>query len=303
MNLSVAFVGDSDNQRDLVATNKLGHGRFEVFHATGSSACEDYAIKVFPQNEFSSKRYMREKEFLASLDHQNIIKHYPVLHHNASCDILITEYAKNGDFFDLVTKGGLAHELHVRTYFRQLISGLEYLHSQGIAHLDVKLENLLLGKDFQLKIIDFDQAMFHGEEEMNSGGTHSYRAPEIKERTCVDKFAADIFATGVCLFALRTAQFPFIEVEKDGQVKMIYYDLFLEDNEEFWNMKCQKMGKKSDFFSEDFKILLRGMLERDPSKRLTIQEIKASEWYNKPILSPEGLKFHMDRVCKRLAQE
>ena len=303
MNLTVAFAGDSDSQRDLVATTKLGHGRFEVFHAKGSSASEDYAIKVYPKNDPSKLRYLREKEFLASLDHPNVIKHYPVLQHNANCDILITEYANHGDFFDLVTKGGLAHEIHVRTYFQQLINGLEYLHAQGIAHLDLKLENLLLGKDFLLKIIDFDQAMLHAEEGVISAGTHSYRAPEIKERTCIDKFAADVFAAGVSLFALKTSQFPFLELEKDGQTKLVYYDLFMEDNEEFWNMKSQKMGKKSDFFTEDFKMLIRGMLERDPTKRMTLQEIKASEWYNKPTLSVEGLKFHMDRVCKRLAQE
>ena len=301
--LAVTFTQDADNQIDLVTTSKLGHGKFEVFHAKGSSDCEEYAVKIFPRNDLCEIRYRREKEAIASLAHPNIIKHYPIAQHDADFDVLVMEYAHHGDFFDLVTKGGLAHEVHMRTYFHQLIAGLEYLHSQGVAHLDMKLENLLLGKDFLLKIIDFDQSMLGGEAGSVSGGTHSYRAPEIKNRTCVDKFAADIYAVGIILFAFKTRQFPFIELEKGGETKMVFYDLFIEDNEEFWNMKCQKMSKSSDFFTDDFKILLRGMLECDPSKRMTIQEIKASEWYNKPILSSDGLKFHMDRVCKRFAQK
>src|SRR5690606_19425865 len=49
-------------------------------------------------------------------------------------------------------------EILQRTYFSQLINGIEYLHMNGIAHLDIKPDNLLLADDYQLKIIDFDLA-------------------------------------------------------------------------------------------------------------------------------------------------
>jgi len=307
MNLTVTFASDIDNPRELITTKKIGHGKFEVYHAQGSSASEEYAIKLFPRDDLSKNRYWREKDLLASLDHPHIIKHYPVTDHTIEdfpdCDFLVLDYATHGDFFDIVTKGGLAHEVHMRTYFHQLIVGLEFLHSQAIAHLDLKLENLLMGKDFLLKIIDFDQSQIKGEEKLISGGTSSYRAPEIKDKCCQDMFAADIYSAGIILFAFKTGQFPFVEIEKERQAKMLYYDLFLENNEEFWELKAQKMGKKSDFFSDDFKALLRGMLDSEPAKRMTIQDIKNSEWYNKPVLSPEGLKFHMSRVCQRINQK
>ena len=303
MNLNVTFVHDLGNSIELTLNKKIGHGKFEVFHAQGSSASEEYAVKIFPNDDISKNRFRREKELLEYLEHPNIIQHYAVAEHNGDFDLLLMDFAPNGDFFDIVTKGGLAHEVHMRTYFHQLIAGLEYLHSKDVAHLDLKLENLLMGRDFLLKIIDFDQSQSKGEERMISAGTSSYRAPEIKERNCLDMFAADVYSAGVILFAFKTGQFPFIEVDGETPIKTIYYDTFLENNEEFWQIKAEKMGKKSDFFTEDFRALMKGMLESDPSKRWTIQDVKASEWYNKPILSPEGLKFHMNRVCQRIKQE
>jgi len=303
MKVAVSFAESMDMGKDLVTTKKLGQGKFEVYLAHGASACEEYALKVFPRNEFSKTCFNREKDLLSSLDHPHIIKSFPLSHHDADFDLIVMEHADHGDFFDLVTRGSLAHEVHVRTYFHQLIAGLEYLHSQGIAHLDLKLENLLMSRDFLLKIIDFDQAQTQSDHRVISGGTNGYRAPEIRERNCTNIFAADIYSAGILLYVLKTSKFPFMENENDSQSELPHYDLFLNNNEEFWQLKTEGMNKPSDFFSEELKQLLRGMLEKDPSKRLTIQDIKASEWYRKPILSPDGLKFHMGRVYQRMHQK
>ena len=71
-----------------------------------------------------------------------------------------------------------------RTYFRQLIDGLEYLHSQGVRHLDLKLENLLIGDDYQLKIIDFDLSYMSGDTQILTRGSKFYRAPELRASQC-----------------------------------------------------------------------------------------------------------------------
>jgi len=65
-----------------------------------------------------------------------------------------------------------------KTLFLQLINGLEYLHGQGIAHLDLKLENLLLDSNFNLLIADFDGAYMRGDLEVRSKGARNYRDPE-----------------------------------------------------------------------------------------------------------------------------
>ena len=62
------------------------------------------------------------------------------------------EYAKHGDFFDaLITHRVPFNETLIRTYFHQLIDAMDALHSKGAAHLDIKLENLLIGDDYTLK--------------------------------------------------------------------------------------------------------------------------------------------------------
>jgi len=67
------------------------------------------------------------------------------------------EYAPFGNFSTLIKKYGLGYnETLVRTYFHQLIEGLSELHRNGIAHLDIKPANLLLGSDYQLKVCDFN---------------------------------------------------------------------------------------------------------------------------------------------------
>lgn len=305
MKVSVSFAESKSNPKDFVMTKKLGESKSEVFRIQSvSEATEEYAIKLFRKDNLSTARFTREKEIISGLSHQNIIKNYPVSSHNSDYDILINEFASRGDFLHLITKRGLDHEVHIRTYFHQLISGLEYLHSKGLAHLDLKLENLLLNDDFTLKITDFDQSRRKQEQERAKRiGTSCYRPPEILEKNCKDFFAADIYSVGILLFIFKARQFPFTEIEEDGKTKLASYDLFMNHNQEFWKVKMDALKKDSKFFSKDFKELLQGMLDKDPVKRFTIQEVKESEWYNKPILDSEHLKDHMATVWERLFEE
>lgn len=302
MKLTVTFQDNETEAKELVLSKLLAQSRTSIFQAKSVSSSEEYVVKMFTENETSATRFQREKLIINTLKHPNIIKYYPITKHNANSDILITEYAKYGDIFKLVKGKYLTQNSQIRTYFHQLITGLEYMHSQSIAHLDLKLENLLIDSDFSLKIIDFDQSHIQGEKVVCLG-TNSYRAPEILAKKCTNIFAADIYSVGVILYALKTGQFPFVELEEEGQTKVMSYDLFMEDNEKFWKIKAQNLGKIDSFFTEDFKYLLKGMLHKNPSKRFTIQQIKMTEWYNKPILSPGSLKVYMNRKCPKFIKE
>jgi protein-serine/threonine kinase len=75
---------------------------------------------------------------------------------------VVTEFCQYGDFLNVLTKTGLAScEMIARTYIAQLVEGLQFLHSHGIAHCDLKLDNLLMDDDFRLKITDFDSCYIH----------------------------------------------------------------------------------------------------------------------------------------------
>lgn len=102
-----------------------------------------------------------------------------------------------------------------RHYFHQLVDSLEYLHnSQEIVHRDLKIENLLLDKNYQLKLADFGLSIKkHGN--LGTGimysrvGTRNYMAPEVLEKRPYRGTSVDIFALGVILFTMATGTMPF----------------------------------------------------------------------------------------------
>jgi len=201
----------------------------------------------------------------------------------------LMELAPFGDYFDLIiTNKVFLEEKLVRTYFHQLIAGLEYLHARNIAHLDIKPENLLIGLDYQLKITDFDHSVLNSKPLVSSKGTLFYRAPEIYQEKCEDYKAADIYSAAIILFLFKCGGIlPQVEDKIFQDINLLA--LFNQDNSVFWQKHLEIQRKPSTFFDESFKSLFNSMMKTDPKERATIQDIKASEWFNKPIYSDDEL--------------
>lgn len=89
------------------------------------------------------------------------------------------EYCSNGDLFDFVKKNGKLSEGLAKNLFHQLLDSLDFLHNQiGVAHLDLKLENILISDNFQAKLCDFGFYEELKSKVSKNRGTHGYRAPE-----------------------------------------------------------------------------------------------------------------------------
>ena len=294
MELAIIYNDGSQTTDVLNLTKKLGRGKLFVYEAYSPTRKANYALKIFPKTKFGVTQYSKEK-LMFPLKHQNIIERIPITCEDKTFYPLLTEYAPYGDFFELVTKGCLSGEVVVRTYFHQLIEGLEYIHSQGIAHLDLKLENIMLGADFKLKIIDFDQAQPLKDDLITSGGTVCYRAPEVINGTCMDLAAADVYGAGIILFAFMAKQFPFNEKEDPTNTDVNCYSTFVKNNKLFWLGKIRRKNKTGQrgSFTKDFIELLNGMWNADPAMRFTLEEIKASKWYQGPVIDNETLKTQM----------
>jgi len=297
MQLSVIFDHPSRSPEPLNVTKKLGQGKLSVYEVYSPGRKTNYALKVFPKNKFGAIQYSKER-LMSRFSHRNIIQFIPASFQDQSFYPLLTEYAKYGDFFDIVTKGCLMTEVLVRTYFRQLIEGIEYIHSQGVAHLDLKLENIMLGSNFELKIIDFDQAQDINDTMITSGGTVNYRAPEVKDGSCSKLAAADVYAAGIILYVFATKEFPFMEKENQTSEDNNSYAGYLKNITGFWASKSKKRGQRN-LFTRDFVDLIDGMWNSDPSSRFTINQIKASKWYQGPVLEESSLKVQMNSIIAK----
>lgn len=282
---------------DLVIVSQLNQANFGVFLSYSPSINHHFALKVFPYTKGKVSPYFENEIRFLKLRHKNIIS--PI--HSEACKTVqidekekkisytLMELAPFGDFFDLVitTKVSLEERL-VRTYFHQLVAGLEYLHNRNIAHLDLKPENLLIGLDYQLKITDFDHSVLNSKSLISSKGTLFYRAPEIYEERCEDHKAADIYSAAIILFLFKCGGIlPQVEDKTYQDINLLA--LFNEDNAMFWQKHIEIQRKPSTFFDESFKSLFNSMMKTDPKERATIQEIKASEWFNGPIYSDSEL--------------
>jgi len=304
MELAITYTDGSRASDTLSIIKKLGRGKLSVYEAYSPTRKANYALKLFPKTKFGMTQYSKEK-LMFSLKHPNIIQRVPIACKDNSFYPLLTEFAQHGDFFELVTKGCMSGEVVVRSYFHQLIEGLEYVHSQGIAHLDLKLDNLMLGADYKLKIIDFDQAQPLKDDKITSGGTTCYRAPEVIDGTCSDLAAADIYGAGIILFAFMAKQFPFNEKEDRSNTDVNCYSTFVHNNKLFWLGKISRKNKTGarGTFTKDFIQLLNGMWNADPSLRWTLDQVKASKWYQGPVLDERTLRTQMMLTIESLGNE
>lgn len=284
----------------MTLTRQISNGPFKVYHANSTDGKKSFAVKFFSKKPEEESIFEKEINIHSILVHKNIIKCYPyeTMFQPSTPKFIITKYAPHGTFFDLVQNEGLKKEILIRSYFHQLVEGLEYIHSKNVAHLDLKLENLLLDEDFTLKIADFGLSRKVDVNYRDSTkGTANYRAPEVIENNCKDLFAADIYSLGVILYAMRFGEYPFAEYQDDKGLNALDLSHFVKENSEYWIQK-QKNCKIN--LTETFVLVLNGVLNPDPLQRFTIERIKATEWYNGPILVDIELKNEMERVWDRI---
>jgi len=290
----------------LYLVKAISTAKFPVYLVNSLANSNTYAMKVFSAKGTRSMEFFLNEIRFSGLKHPNVIQilHYeqdkvpPVDKQAESTRIpyTIMEYAPYGDMFDFVqtNKFNIDDKL-IRTFFRQLVDGVEYLHVKGIAHLDLKLENLLIGQDFMLKVADFDISYIIGDEKLYSRGTKNYRAPEMIKGTAQDLWAIDMYAIGVILFTLKTRGiFPYLEGQSIQGIDLL--DLLYNDNKAFWKVHADIIGKRESFFDKHFKALFNGLINADPQARFKISDVKKSKWYRGSVYS----KKDFQAKCKKL---
>ncbi|XP_028714353.1 serine/threonine-protein kinase STK11 isoform X1 [Peromyscus leucopus] len=235
-------------------------------------------LRRIPNGEANVKK---EIQLLRRLRHRNVIQLVDVLYNEEKQKMyMVMEYCVCGmqEMLDSVPEKRFP-VCQAHGYFRQLIDGLEYLHSQGIVHKDIKPGNLLLTTNGTLKISDLGVAeALHpfavDDTCRTSQGSPAFQPPEIANGLdTFSGFKVDIWSAGVTLYNITTGLYPF---EGDN-----IYKLFENIGRGDFTIPCDCGPPLSD--------LLRGMLEYEPAKRFSIRQIRQHSWFRKKHPLAEAL--------------
>ncbi|KAK4741951.1 hypothetical protein SAY87_025539 [Trapa incisa] len=155
----------------------------------------------------------REIGTMKLIQHPNVVQLYEVMGSKTKI-FIVMEFVNGGELFEKIVNHGRMREDEARSYFQQLIHAVDYCHSRGVYHRDLKLENLLLDAYGRLKISDFGLSAFSRQVREDgllhtSCGTPNYVAPEVLNDQGYDGATADLWSCGVILFVLLAGYLPF----------------------------------------------------------------------------------------------
>ncbi len=180
------------------------------------------AIKILNKSKLSAEELMlakREIEILKLCQHPNIIRLLDVFE-NPDHLYIVLELLHGGDLYEYLNKRHFnILEHRARNIVHALATALYYIHSYGIVHRDIKLDNVLMvdeSDDSEVKLVDFGLSKIIGPGEYchDPFGTYGYAAPEVLEQKPYDS-AVDIWSLGVVLYALLAGATPFDDVSED----------------------------------------------------------------------------------------
>ena len=268
-------------------------GSCKVFKATNIQTDERVAVKIIRFDKLQSIKNgeaIIETEYCRMKileDHPNILKSYfcntnGVFEMKWDCMGVmynVIELAENGNLANIIKFTGELDEEIAKFYFKQILHAINHIHFFGIAHMDIKLENILLDNYYNAKIADFGvsvDASQNGGIDNKIRGTIWYMAPEIvnlKPGDTYNVFKADIYSLGVCFYLILFGEFPLKEDQETcsnfGSDILEWIDgvKLFADNRKHW-----------EYISYELQKLLGRMLSFNPNERPSISEIMEWSW-------------------------
>jgi len=269
--------------------------------AKDKSSGERLAVKIQDMRKVQSDSIQKECHILEKLSHPNVIS---VRGHGAGYGgkqkdhyFIFMELASGGELFDQVLDcgptGGMP-EANARRFFCQMLNGVNHCHLAGVAHRDLRLENVLLNDEGCIKLINFGLSHVYPVVEHKDTtivdnsqllrdvcGGKSYAAPEVLGAMTVrggyDGFAADMWSLGVCLFCMLFCFFPLDEASPQD-----WRFLKLQAAQA---RGASTVSTATSFYSRNIKHLtpdvvdlVDSLLKMDPRQRMTMDECLEHPW-------------------------
>ncbi|XP_049417001.1 serine/threonine-protein kinase BRSK2-like isoform X2 [Epinephelus fuscoguttatus] len=243
------------------------------------------AIKIVNREKLSESVLMkveREIAILKLIEHPHVLKLHDVYENNKYL-YLVLEHVSGGELFDYLVKKGRLTPKEARKFFRQIISALDFCHSHSICHRDLKPENLLLDEKNNIRIADFGMASLQVGDSLleTSCGSPHYACPEVIRGEKYDGRRADVWSCGVILFALLVGALPFDHDNLRQLLEKVKSGVF----------------HMPHFIPPDCQALLKGMIEVNSDKRLTLEAIQKHPWYQGGRNEPCPEQPPPRRVC------
>lgn len=268
--------------RKYIKGKLLGKGGFaKCYEFTSVDTKKICAAKVVAKASLTKSRakqkLISEIKIHKALHHVNIVGFEHYFEDSENVYILL-EMCHNQSLNELLKRRKTLTELEVQCFALQLIKALKYLHSHRIIHRDLKLGNLFITDKMEIKVGDFGLATkleFDGERKRTVCGTPNYIAPEILDGKCGHSYEVDIWSLGVIFYTLIIGKPPF----ETNNVKETYKRIKL-NNYTF---------PERALISEAAKSLITDILNSDPLKRPSLDQILASDFFNLGISIPKLL--------------
>jgi len=272
-----SFGNNSLSACEYTIEKSLGKGVFgEVFQATAADG-HLVALKRLPKNglKFDWNLVNREADVGKRLQGHTGIGRLETFFETVSNVYLVFEYVDGADLFKLMEDRNFQplSETEVKNMFRQIVESLIFAHALKVAHRDIKLDNILLDSKGNTKIIDFGLASMDEDDKgcRNFVGSPEYVAPEIIKRKPYSGYKADVYSLGMVLFCMLFGQFPFIPEKR--------FESIINGEEHPPLEWPDHLIKFPTFFvSKAAKDLLSKMLEVDPEKRISMEQIAKHRW-------------------------
>ncbi|XP_043688492.1 mitogen-activated protein kinase kinase kinase 18-like [Telopea speciosissima] len=258
----------------------IGRGSsFTVSLAMYSQSGEVLAVKSV---ELSRSEFLqREQRILSLLKCPRIVAYLgsDVTNENGQLVYnLFMEYVSGGTLTDAIRQqGGRLDESAIRSHTQAILQGLDYMHSRGLVHCDIKGRNVLVGQN-GTKISDLGCSRWVGEQPpaMPIAGTPVFMAPEVA-RGDEQSFPADVWALGCTVIEMATGRPPWLDVA--DPVSALHRIAFSSDLPDF-----------PRFLSEEAKDFLGKCLRRDPTERWTVHELLKHPFLEEDCLEQLNLK-------------
>ncbi|KAM8879875.1 serine/threonine-protein kinase PLK1 [Spinachia spinachia] len=260
----------------------LGKGGFaKCYEITDLETKQVFAGKIVPKS-LILKQHQREKmtseiAIHKSLDHANVVGFHGFFEDDDFVFVVL-EICRRRSLLELHKRRKAVTEPEVRYYMTKLLNGIQYLHNNRVIHRDLKLGNIFLNDDMEVKIGDFGLATkieFDGERKKTLCGTPNYIAPEVLCKKG-HSYEVDIWSLGCILYTLLVGKPPF----ETSCLKETYNRIKKNNYTIPWHINPLATA------------LIKRMLHADPAQRPTIGELQAEEYF-----STGYIPLHLPTTC------